>query len=68
MNNINKSIYYNRLIVLAILVIIFFASGSFANPNQELDRSPETSPLVPTPESPPMLPLSERRETHNRRM
>ena len=38
MNNINKSIYYNRLIVLAILVIIFFASGSFANPNQEPDQ------------------------------
>ena len=38
MNNINKSIYYNRLIVLAILVIIFFASRSFANPNQEPDQ------------------------------
>ncbi len=38
MNNINKSIYYNRLIVLAIFVIIFFASRSFANPNQEPDQ------------------------------
>ena len=38
MNNINKSIYYNRLFILVLLIVIFFASGSYGNPNQELDQ------------------------------
>ena len=38
MNNINKLIYYKRLFVLVTLTIIFFASGSFSNPNQESDE------------------------------
>ena len=38
MNNINKSIYYNRLFILVLLIVIFFASGSYGNPNQEPDQ------------------------------